>query len=174
MRTKSFRTAASAIAILALLTGAAQAKGKTFGLIQYNQQVSFFTDITKGAQKAAEEAGDKLDVFDANNSASAQDNAFETYIQQKVDGIIIVAVDPDGIAAAIRSADKAGIPVATVDRHAAGRSPEGRDLRRQRTCRQRDGGVLSRLCEEECGRQGFARHRGSVELEPAALAAKGL
>ncbi len=67
MRTKSFRTAASAIAILALLTGAAQAKGKTFGLIQYNQQVSFFTDIAKCAQKAADEAGDKLDVFDANN-----------------------------------------------------------------------------------------------------------
>src|SRR5450755_654655 len=47
----------------------AQAKGKTFALIQYNQQVSFFTDITRGAQKAADAAGDKLLVFDANNSA---------------------------------------------------------------------------------------------------------
>ena len=74
---------AATVAVLALMSGAAQAKGKTFALIQYNQQVSFFTDITKGAQKAADEAGDKLVVFDANNSASAQDNAFDTYVQQK-------------------------------------------------------------------------------------------
>jgi ribose transport system substrate-binding protein len=77
--------------------------------------VSFFTDITKGAQKAADALGDKLLVFDANNSASAQDNAFDTYIQQKVDGIIVAAVDPDGIINSVKAADKAGIPVASVD-----------------------------------------------------------
>jgi ribose transport system substrate-binding protein len=93
----------------------AQAKGKTFALIQYNQQVSFFTDITRGAQKAADAAGDKLLVFDANNSAQQQDNAFDTYTQQKVDGIVIVAVDPDGIAPAVKAASKAGIAVVAVD-----------------------------------------------------------
>ncbi len=115
MRTEMMRTATVAGLALALLSGTAQAKGKTFALIMYNQQVSFFTDITKGAQKAADEVGDKLEVFDANNSASAQDNAFETYIQQKVDGIVISAIDPDGIESAIRASDKAGIPVASVD-----------------------------------------------------------
>lgn len=115
MRTSMLRRAAAAAVLLALAGGTAHAKGKTFALIMYNQQVSFFTDIAKGAQKAADEVGDKLQVFDANNSASAQDNAFETYIQQKVDGIIISAVDPDGIGSAIRAADKAGIPVASVD-----------------------------------------------------------
>jgi ribose transport system substrate-binding protein len=93
----------------------AQAKGKTFALIQYNQQVSFFTDITHGAQKAADSAGDKLLVFDANNSSQQQDNAFDTYTQQKVDGIVIVAVDPDGIAPAVKAASKAGIAVVAVD-----------------------------------------------------------
>lgn len=115
MRTSMLRRAATAVALLALAGGTAHAKGKTFALIMYNQQVSFFTDIAKGARKAADELGDTLQVFDANNSASAQDNAFETYIQQKVDGIIISAVDPDGIGSAIRAADKAGIPVASVD-----------------------------------------------------------
>ena len=105
MQNKYALNVAGAAMVMALLTGTAHAKGKTFALIQYNQQVSFFTDITKGAQKAADEEADKLVVFDANNSASAQDNAFETYIQQKVDGIIIVSVDPDGIAASIRAAD---------------------------------------------------------------------
>jgi ribose transport system substrate-binding protein len=95
--------------------GEAAAKDKTFALIQYNQQVSFFTDITRGAQKAADAAGDKLLVFDGNNSAQEQDNAFDTYIQQKVNGIVIVAVDPDGIMPAVKSASTAGIPVVAVD-----------------------------------------------------------
>ncbi len=115
MRNQHLRRLAGTVAALALMAGAAQAKGKTFALIQYNQQVSFFTDITKGAQKAADEEGDKLVVFDANNSASAQDNAFDTYIQQKVDGIILVAVDPDGIMGSVKAADKAGVPVVSVD-----------------------------------------------------------
>lgn len=115
MHNSTVRTVAGATLALALLSGTALAKGKTFAMVQYNQQVSFFTDMTKGAQKAADEAGDKLVVFDANNSASAQDDAFETYIQQKVDGIVIVAVDPNGIGAAVKSADKAGIPVVSVD-----------------------------------------------------------
>src|ERR1700761_990687 len=97
------------------LASEAQAKGKTFALIQYNQQVSFFTDITHGAQKAADAAGDKLLVFDANNSSQQQDNAFDTYVQQKVDGIVIVSVDPDGIMPAVKAASKAGIPVVAVD-----------------------------------------------------------
>ena len=115
MHISRLRKLATTAVALALAGGTAHAKGKTFALIQYNQQVSFFTDITKGAQKAADEAGDKLEVFDANNSASAQDNAFETYIQQKVDGIIVASIDPDGIGSSIRAADKAGIPVASVD-----------------------------------------------------------
>lgn len=107
-----------------LATGVASgalAKDKTFALIQYNQQVSFFTDITNGAQKAADAAGDKLLVFDANNSAQAQDSAFDTYIQQKVDGIVIVSVDQNGIMPAVKSASDAGIPVIAVD----GVLPEG-------------------------------------------------
>jgi ribose transport system substrate-binding protein len=103
------------------LATTAHAKGKTFALIQYNQQVSFFTDITRGAQKAADAAGDKLLVFDANNSSQAQDSAFDTYIQQKVNGIVIVSVDQNGIMPAVKSAVAAGIPVIAVD----GVLPEG-------------------------------------------------
>lgn len=105
----------TATLLVAGLATAAEAKGKTFALIQYNQQVSFFTDITRGAQKATDAAGDKLLVFDANNSAQAQDNAFDTYIQQKVDGIVIVSVDQNGIMPAVKAASTAGIPVVAVD-----------------------------------------------------------
>lgn len=120
MNRTMLKLTAAAILVAGLATSA-DAKGKTFALIQYNQQVSFFTDITRGAQKAADAAGDKLLVFDANNSAQAQDNAFDTYIQQKVDGIVIVSVDQNGIMPAVRSAAAAGIPVVAVD----GILPEG-------------------------------------------------
>lgn len=106
---------ATATILAAGLTTAAEAKGKTFALVQYNQQVSFFTDITRGAQEAAKAADDKLLVFDANNSAQAQDSALENYIQQKVDGIVIVSVDQNGIMPAVRSAAAAKIPVVAVD-----------------------------------------------------------
>lgn len=106
---------ATATILAAGLTTAAEAKDKTFALVQYNQQVSFFTDITRGAQEAAKASGDKLLVFDANNSAQAQDSAMETYIQQKVDGIVIVSVDQNGIMPAVRSAAAAKIPVIAVD-----------------------------------------------------------
>ncbi|MDQ0472204.1 substrate-binding domain-containing protein [Labrys wisconsinensis] len=120
MNRTMLKLTAAAILVAGLATSA-DAKGKTFALIQYNQQVSFFTDITRGAQKAADAAGDKLLVFDANNSAQAQDNAFDTYTQQKVDGIVIVSVDQNGIMPAVRSAVAAGIPVVAVD----GILPEG-------------------------------------------------
>lgn len=120
MRNLTFVLAATT----ALAGGAASmaaAEGKTFALIQYNQQVSFFTDITRGAQQAAEASGDELLVFDANNSSQAQDSAFDTYIQQGVDGIIIVSVDQNGVMPAVRAASEAGIPVVAVD----GILPEG-------------------------------------------------
>lgn len=120
MKHLAFTLAASAAVLASLATGAL-ADGKTYALIQYNQQVSFFTDITRGAQEAAKASNDKLLVFDANNSAQAQDSAFDTYIQQKVDGIVIVSVDQNGIMPAVRSASDAGIPVIAVD----GILPEG-------------------------------------------------
>ncbi|WP_137932360.1 substrate-binding domain-containing protein [Mesorhizobium comanense] len=97
------------------LTTVSHAAGKTFALIQYNQQVSFFAEITRGAKEAADKSGDKLLTFDASNSAQAQDSAFENYVQQKVDGIIIVAIDTNGIMPAVRAAASAGIPVVAVD-----------------------------------------------------------
>lgn len=111
----------AATAALAGSVSMAMAEGKTYALVQYNQQVSFFTDITRGAQQAAEASGDTLLVFDANNSAQAQDSAFDTYIQQGVDGIIVVSVDQNGIMPAVRAASDAGIPVVAVD----GILPEG-------------------------------------------------
>ncbi len=98
-----------------LAAGPAAAEGKTYALIQINQQALFFNDMNAGAQKAVDAAGDKLVIFNANNDPAAQNSAIETYIQQKVDGIIAVAIDVNGIMPAVKEADDAGIPVVAID-----------------------------------------------------------
>jgi ribose transport system substrate-binding protein len=100
----------------ALMSGAALAAGPpTLALVQINQQALFFNQMNEGAQKAADAAGAKLVIFNANNDPKAQNDAIETYIQQKVDGIIVVAIDVNGVMPAVKAADAAKIPVVAVD-----------------------------------------------------------
>lgn len=100
---------------IALTVAASSAFADTFALVNINQQALFFNQINEGAQKAAEAAGAKLVIFNANNVPSAQNDAIETYITQKVDGIILVAIDVNGVKPAITAAKAAGIPVIAID-----------------------------------------------------------
>jgi ribose transport system substrate-binding protein len=112
------RTLATAIAttVLAGISfGSAFAAEKTFALVQINQQALFFNQMNDGAQKAADAAGAKLVIFNANNDPAAQNSAIETYIQQKVDGLAVVAIDVNGIMPAVQQAAAAGIPVVAID-----------------------------------------------------------
>ncbi|MBU2867983.1 substrate-binding domain-containing protein [Pacificibacter marinus] len=91
------------------------AYAETYAMVQINQQALFFNQMNAGAQAAAEAAGDELVIFNANNDPSAQNSAIETYIQQGVAGIIVVAIDVNGIMPAVQQAADAGIPVVAVD-----------------------------------------------------------
>jgi ribose transport system substrate-binding protein len=91
------------------------ASADTFALVQINQQALFFNQMNSGAESAATSNGDKLVIFNANNDPAAQNSAIETYIQQGVDGIVIVAIDVNGIMPAVKQATDAGIPVVAVD-----------------------------------------------------------
>ena len=103
----------SAAAGVSLMTTVASAD--TFALVQINQQALFFNQMNSGAESAATSNGDKLVIFNANNDPAAQNSAIETYIQQGVDGIVIVAIDVNGIMPAVKQATDAGIPVVAVD-----------------------------------------------------------
>ncbi|UVC14619.1 ABC transporter substrate-binding protein [Mesorhizobium onobrychidis] len=104
---------AAVVAICSTAMGSAFAD--TFALVNINQQALFFNQINEGAQKAADAAGAKLVIFNANNVPSAQNDAIENYITQKVDGIILVAIDVNGVKPAITAAKAAGIPVIAID-----------------------------------------------------------
>ncbi|HBF28926.1 substrate-binding domain-containing protein [Rhizobium sp.] len=114
-RTINAALAVTALTGLCLTAGIANAAQKTFALVQINQQALFFNQINQGAQKAADAAGAKLVIFNANNDPAAQNSAIETYIQQKVDGIAVVAIDVNGIMPAVKEAADAGIPVVAID-----------------------------------------------------------
>jgi ribose transport system substrate-binding protein len=100
---------------LAMTSSGVRAQQPTFALIQINQQALFFNQMNDGAKKAADTAGAKLVIFNANNDPAAQSNAIETYMQQKVNGLIVVAIDVNGVMPAVKAAAAAGIPVVAVD-----------------------------------------------------------
>lgn len=113
------RRSAAALLGATLLAGgpafAQDGEGKTFALVQINQQALFFNEMNRGAQEAADELGVELVIFNANNEAFEQNSAIETYITQGVDGIVVVAIDVNGIMPAVEQADAAGIPVVAID-----------------------------------------------------------
>jgi ribose transport system substrate-binding protein len=108
----SLFVAACALTVTALPALAAE---PTIALVQINQQALFFTQMNEGAEKKAKELGAKLVIFNANNDPAAQNNAIETYIADKVDGLVVVAIDTNGIMPAVEAVAAAGIPVAAVD-----------------------------------------------------------
>jgi ribose transport system substrate-binding protein len=115
---KTFCAAGFMLAAAALTTAAS---ATTVALVTINQQALFFNQINDGAKQAADKAGVKLVIFNANNQAAAQNSAIEDYIAQKVDGIVLVAIDVNGVKPAITAAKKAGIPVVAID----ARIPDG-------------------------------------------------
>jgi ribose transport system substrate-binding protein len=118
----TFNAFAAAAAILAVgAFGMTAADATTVALVTINQQALFFNQINDGAKAAADKNGVKLVIFNANNQAAAQNSAIEDYITQKVDGIVLVAIDVNGVKPAITAAKKAGIPVVAID----ARIPDG-------------------------------------------------
>lgn len=96
------------------------AKKAVIGLSVSTLNNPFFVDLRDGAKAAADANGMELIVMDAQDDASKQLANIENLIQQKVSVLIINPVDSKAIVAAIEAANKANIPVITVDRGAAG------------------------------------------------------
>ncbi len=102
------------LSALAATPAAAQPR-PTFVLVEVNQTMPYFTQLIDGAQKAAARNDADLIVYNANNDPVAQYNGIMTYIQQKVSGIILVAIDPNAIMPAVKLAAASGIPIVALD-----------------------------------------------------------
>jgi ribose transport system substrate-binding protein len=95
-----------------------QAKEFTIGLSLSTLNNPFFVTLKDGAVKEAEAAGIKLIVSDSQDNPATEAKNIEDLIVKKVDALLINPTDSSAIAPSVFKANKAGIPVFTVDRSA--------------------------------------------------------
>jgi len=88
--------------------------GYTIGCTVY-YMTEFVTLMVKGMEGKAEELGCDLVMLDAGQDAQTQITQVENLIAQKVDVIIVAAVDSDAILPAIEMCEEAGIPLVGVN-----------------------------------------------------------
>lgn len=86
----------------------------TIGCTVY-YMTEFVTLMVEGMEKRADELGCDLVMLDAQQDAQNQITQIENLIAQKVDVIIVAAVDSDAILPAIEMCDDAGIPLVGVN-----------------------------------------------------------
>lgn len=96
-------------------TKASGDKDCTIGMTQINQTAVFFTQMNEGAKAAAKKAGCDLTIANANNDSAKQSSDIENFVSQGVTGIIVVAIDVNGVEPAVKSARDAGIKVVAID-----------------------------------------------------------
>lgn len=92
----------------------------TIGFSVSTQNNPFFVSLRQGAENEAKKSNVELITLDAQNDSAKQISDIEDLIQQGVDVIIINPTDSSAVTVAIESANKANIPVITVDRSADG------------------------------------------------------
>jgi len=113
----------AASAATALVASGAQAQEKkieSIGLMVQDMSNPFFSAMDKGAKRAAEAIGAKVNTQDAQLDLANQNTQIDAFIQQGVNLIVISAVDESGIEPAIARAKEAGIIVVAVDTPAKG------------------------------------------------------
>jgi ribose transport system substrate-binding protein len=106
---------------LAVFAGGTTPEGKgqiTVGLTLPGLQFPFFVTMKNDFDTMAAKLGVKVIYIDAQNDSDKQVAAVESFISQKVNGILISPMTTDSLVPAIEEAVSAGIPVATVDRKA--------------------------------------------------------
>lgn len=87
----------------------------TIGMTQINQTAVFFTQMNEGANEAAKAAGCTLTIANANNDSAKQNSDIENFVAQGVTGLIVVAIDVNGVLPAVKAARDKGIKVVAVD-----------------------------------------------------------
>ncbi|MGK6317785.1 ABC transporter substrate-binding protein [Neorhizobium sp. DT-125] len=117
----SVAIAASMVLGLCLPAGAQSPKKiESIGLMVQDMSNPFFSAMDRGAKRAAEAIGAKVNTQDAQLDLANQNTQIDAFIQQGVNLIVISAVDEVGIEPAIARAKEAGIVVIAVDTPAKG------------------------------------------------------
>ncbi|WP_257232295.1 sugar ABC transporter substrate-binding protein [Streptomyces sp. Rer75] len=102
--------------------GAKTADGKqiTIGLAVANLQADFFNQIKQSVTAEAKKKGIKVIVSDARGDAATQVNQIQDFISRQVSAIIYIPAGATAAGVPVKAANRAKIPVVTVDRNPPG------------------------------------------------------
>lgn len=114
---KKLTTLISAAVISASFNAGAMAQ-ETIAMVVSTLNNPFFVSMKEGAEKKADDLGYKLIVLDSQNDPSKELANVEDLLVRGVKAILINPTDSDAVSNAVRMANKAEVPVFTLDRAA--------------------------------------------------------
>ncbi len=106
--------------VMGMLVFGGMAYALTVGLSLSTLNNPFFVTLRNGAVAQAKIMNLKLVVVDAQNDPAKQVSDVEDLIQKKVDVILLNPTDAAALVPAVKEANKANIPVLTIDRSVNG------------------------------------------------------
>jgi ribose transport system substrate-binding protein len=111
---------AALIATFAATATVAHAAEVKIGASLLTQQHPFYVELANAMKAEAAKDHAQIDIAIANQDLSKQIADVQDFVTKKVDVIVISPVDSKGVKAAVLTAQRAGIPVITVDISAQG------------------------------------------------------
>ncbi|PAU48572.1 D-ribose ABC transporter substrate-binding protein [Streptomyces albireticuli] len=108
--------AAAALTAVVALSGCDRGGNTDLGLALSTMNNPFFVGIKEGAQAEAKARGLKINITDAQNDPTQQINQMETFTSQDVKAAVINPVDSDAAVPAVGVANRADVPVISIDR----------------------------------------------------------
>lgn len=106
------------VVLMSLTLVSAGVAAQTIGFAISTLDNPFFVDLKDGAEAKAAELGVNIRVVDAGDDPARQLSGIEDLIAREVDLILVNPTDSAAVVPAILAANRAGIPVITVDRSA--------------------------------------------------------
>ncbi|MBI9103990.1 MAG: sugar ABC transporter substrate-binding protein [Spirochaetales bacterium] len=104
------------IMMTTVFAGGAQEDGTAkYALMMSHMTNAFTIELSDSVKAAAEDLGVDLVVFDGGQDVSKQISQVESAINQGYAGILIEPASVDGIKPAVTAANKAGIPLVTIN-----------------------------------------------------------
>jgi ribose transport system substrate-binding protein len=111
---------AALVTTLAATATSAYAADVKIGASLLTQQHPFYVELANAMKAEAAKDHAQIDIAIANQDLSKQIADVQDFVTKKVDVIVISPVDSKGVKAAVLTAQRAGIPVITVDISAQG------------------------------------------------------
>ncbi|MGL4308558.1 ribose ABC transporter substrate-binding protein RbsB [Cetobacterium sp. SF1] len=115
-----FKSLTLALGVLGMVTLGGTAFGEKIGVVISTQDNPFFVNLKDGIVKESQKFGYDVVVLDSQNDPSKELSNVEDLLVKGVDVLLINPTDSDAVISSVRAANRAKVPVVTLDRGANG------------------------------------------------------